>query len=71
MFQVEPSVPAHWLKGSLLDLKRFGDGSYRATLLGEEAKPELANFIDFDSSFAAQQFTSAWYSRESTGGIHG
>lgn len=63
--------PPNWIKGSLLNLQRFADGSYRATLLGEEAKPELANFIEFDSSFAAQQWISAWYQRESVGGIHG
>ena len=54
--------PPHWLPGQLLDLKRYGDGSFRATLLGEEYDPELANGLEFDSSFAAQQFTSWWYS---------
>jgi hypothetical protein len=55
--------PAHWLPGQLLDLKRFTDGSYRATLLGEEFKPECANALTFDSSAEAQAFVSAWYSR--------
>lgn len=53
--------PPHWIPGQLLDLKRYGDGTFRASLLGETAKPELANFIDFDSAHAAQQFTSWWY----------
>lgn len=53
--------PAHWLPGQLLDLKRYTNGSYRATLLGEEYDPELANAIDFDSSRAAQEFVSWWY----------
>lgn len=53
--------PAHWTKGQLLDLKRFTDGSYRATLLGEEYDPEKANAVSFDSSFAAQNFVSWWY----------
>lgn len=54
-------IPPDWIPGSLLDLKRFNDGSYRATLLGEEYDPELANGIEFDSSYAAQQFVSWWY----------
>ena len=54
--------PPDWIPGSLLDLKRFTDGSYRATLLGEDYKPELANGIEFASSFEAQQFVSWWYS---------
>jgi hypothetical protein len=53
--------PPHWLPGQLLDLKRYTNGSYRATLLGEEYDPELANAIDFDSSHAAQEFVSWWY----------
>lgn len=53
--------PPHWIPGQLLDLKRFANGSYRATLLGEEYKPELANALEFDSAYAAQQFTSWWY----------
>lgn len=54
-------IPAHWQKGALLDLQRFHDGSFRATLLGEEADHAKANFVEFDSSFAAQQFVSQWY----------
>jgi hypothetical protein len=54
-------TPAHWIKGQLLDLKRYGDGTYRAVLLGEEIDPEAANFIELDSSCAAQQFISDWY----------
>ena len=54
--------PPHWLPGQLLDLKRYGDGTFRATLLGEEYDPELGNGIEFDSTYAAQQFTSWWYS---------
>lgn len=54
-------VPSHWIKGQLLDLKRFTDGTYRATLLGEEYKPELANGVQFASSHEAQAFVSNWY----------
>lgn len=57
------NVPAHWIKGSLLDLKRFSDGSYQATLLGEEFKPEIANGIQFESGHDAQAFVSTWYQR--------
>lgn len=53
--------PPHWLPGQLLDLKRFTDGTYRATLLGEEYDPELANAINFASSHEAQAFVSTWY----------
>jgi hypothetical protein len=55
------NVPPHWVKGQLLDLMRFGDGTYRAIALGEEPSPELANFIDFPSAHEAQSFISAWY----------
>jgi len=58
------NVPPHWVKGQLLDLMRFGDGTFRATLLGEEADPQLANYIDFESAGAAQQFVSEWYQPE-------
>ena len=68
---MEPSVPKHWTKGQLLDLRRYGDGSYKATIMGEDPKPELANFVEFDNSFDAQNFISTWYARESVGGVHG
>jgi hypothetical protein len=55
------NIPAHWIKGQLLDLKRFTDGSYRATLLGEEYDPQAGNSVSFDSSHAAQSFISEWY----------
>jgi hypothetical protein len=53
--------PSHWLVGQLLDLKRFNNGTFRATLLGEEWKPELRNAIEFTSGYEAQQFISQWY----------
>jgi hypothetical protein len=53
--------PSHWLPGQLLDLKRFTDGSCRATLLGEEYDPEKGNGIHFQSTFDAQAFVSLWY----------
>lgn len=54
-------VPPHWLRGQLLDLRRYSNGTYICTLLGEEAKPDQSNVLTFESSFDAQQFTSAWY----------
>jgi hypothetical protein len=68
---VKQSVPSHWIKGSLLDLKRYGDGSYRAFLLGDGDNNPPAPSIEFESSFDAQQFVSQWYTKESVGGIHG
>jgi hypothetical protein len=65
------SVPVHWTKGQLLDLRRFGDGSFLAVALGEEPKPDQSNVMRFDSTFEAQNWISAWYTRESVGGIHG
>ena len=59
-----PAYPPHWNKGQLLDLKKFTDGSARATLLGEDYDPQTNNAVHFDSLWAAQSFISAWYSRE-------
>jgi hypothetical protein len=53
--------PKHWIPGQLLDLRRYSDGHYAATLLGEDLKPDLSNAMIFDSSHDAQQFTSKWY----------
>jgi len=60
-WNVRSDVPAHWIPGQLLDLKRFADGSYRATLLGEDYKPELGNAMEFASGHEAQAFVSWWY----------
>jgi hypothetical protein len=59
---VAHDCPPHWRRGQLLDLKRFSDGTYRATLLGEEWKPELRNGIEFETTEDAQTFVSWWYS---------
>lgn len=55
------AYPAHWIVGQLLDLKRFSDGTYRATLLGEEWNPERDNAVTFANAQDAQFFVSAWY----------
>lgn len=56
--------PAEWTPGCLLDLRRYSDGTFKATILGEELDEKNVNYIHFDSAFAAQQFTSDWYSRK-------
>ena len=56
--------PAHWNRGNLLDLKKYTNGSAMALLLGENYDPTTDNAVHFDSLHAAQQFVSAWYSRE-------
>ena len=61
---MNPDIPKGWTKGQLIDLTRYADGSFLATVLGEEYKPELANGIHFDSSHDAQNFISAWYTPE-------
>lgn len=59
---MRPDIPAHWIKGQLLDLRRYGNGTYRATLLGEEYDPnEPIPCMEFNSSHDAQAFISAWY----------
>ena len=60
-------TPKHWIKGQLLDLKRFGNGTYRATLLGDDDDPKrdyIAPSITFNSSYEAQQWISSWYQPE-------
>jgi hypothetical protein len=64
-------IPSHWIKGQLLDLKKYNDGTARAWLMGEaELKPPGPS-IAFDSLHDAQQFVSQWYARDSVGGVHG
>ena len=53
--------PNDWTPGQLLDLKKFTDGSCRATLLGEDYKAELNNGMHFSSMWEAQAFVSWWY----------
>src|SRR5690348_2532328 len=51
--------PAAWLRGQLLNLRRFTDGHFTATLLGDEAKnPDV---VVFPSGWEAQQFIAWWY----------
>jgi hypothetical protein len=62
------AYPDHWIRGQLLDLKKYHDGSARAWALGDDEKqPSLG----FESLHEAQNFISAWYARDSVGGVHG
>ena len=66
-----PDFPSHWRPGQLLDLKKFTDGTCRATLLGQDWDPqsrqpkaewEAENAVQFASMPEAQEFVSRWYS---------
>jgi hypothetical protein len=68
------NYPPHWLPGQLLDLKRYIDGSYRATLLGDNDDPKqdyIAPSVHFESSREAQAFTSWWYQPAAAREAHG
>lgn len=56
------TYPSEWVKGQLLDLKRYSDGTFTAVLLGED--PAYRPKVEFPSAFEAQAFTSEWYQRE-------
>jgi hypothetical protein len=58
--------PDTWIRGQMLDLKRFSDGTYRASLLGDTAEhpPE----VEFDCAQTAQDFVSWWYAKEAARG---
>lgn len=58
-----PETPAHWQRGALLDVKRFGDGSYKVYLMGETG--DQHQWLDFPSAPQCQDFVSWWYARES------
>ena len=53
--------PPHWIKGQLIDVKRFSDNTYQLTLAGENYDPELNNGLTFTNSYDAQAFLSTWY----------
>ena len=57
-------IPPTWRKGALLNLKRYSDGTYRATLLGDCDDPKkdyIAPAVTFENSYTAQQWISEWY----------
>jgi hypothetical protein len=57
------SVPEGWIKGELLNVTRFSDGSYSVMRLQDEARDPKTQQLKFDSSFATQQFVSDWYAQ--------
>lgn len=60
----ETKVPEGWIKGQLLDLKRYGDGTFDAFQLGSDEKQARKNgqYISFHRTREAQEFISDWYS---------
>jgi len=61
----QADIPEHWIQGQLLDLRRYTNGTFIATLLGEELKPDHTNAVLLPSADDAQQFVSRWYARAS------
>lgn len=56
------AIPQHWIKGQLLDVKRYSNGSFVVVAFGEEAaKDEEVPSMKFASTFDAQAFVSDWY----------
>lgn len=53
--------PPHWVRGQLLNMRKYSDGTFHATLANED---ETAPVLIFPSSWEAQQFVSQWYQRE-------
>jgi hypothetical protein len=51
--------PREWIRGQLLNVERYTNGSFKMMLLGTE-EPHL----DFENSVSAQAFISWWYQRE-------
>jgi hypothetical protein len=52
-------VPVAWIKGQLLDVKRYSDGSYKVFDLYDQS--EKPPFIHFDNTSDCQNFISEWY----------
>lgn len=58
--------PQAWIKGQLLDLKRYTNGTYDAFLLGADEKGarKVGEYVSFQTADEAQAFVSAWYQPE-------
>lgn len=59
------SLPSHWIRGQLIDLRRYSDGTFKAVLLGEEMNQEHPNWIELSNADTAQALVSWWYAPES------
>lgn len=56
------AIPMSWIKGQLLDVKRYSDGTYDIYELGADIRD--AQNMHFNSSWECQDFVSWWYQRE-------
>jgi hypothetical protein len=57
-------IPDDWVRGELLDVQRYTDGSFKVGRLWDPS-PER-ELIEFPSAWAAQQFISWWYVRDAS-----
>lgn len=62
------SIPSNWIKGELLDVRRYANGSFRITRLAEDASIEDNQAIEFASTETCQEFVSWWYTQEQSRG---
>lgn len=58
-----PTWPTTWIKGELLNVQGFQDGSYQVTRMGESY--QRGKGMEFDSSFDANRFLGWWYAHGS------
>lgn len=57
-------IPQEWIRGQLLDLQRYSDGTFKALLLGDKANDEGSNVLNLPSAHEAQELVSWWYQRD-------
>lgn len=53
-----------WKRGELLNVRRYSDGTFRITRLGDEYDPSKANGLESNRE-EAQEFVSHWYAPSS------
>lgn len=54
------------MRGQLLDLQRYSDGTFKALLLGDTANDEGSNVLNLPSAHEAQAMVSWWYDPNQT-----
>jgi hypothetical protein len=60
----EHRYPEEWIKGQLLNVRKYGD-TFTITVLGEEYDPQHPErALIFNNSYDCQQFTSWFYARD-------
>lgn len=57
----EPIYPSGWIKGALLDVRRYTDRTFKIGLLDA---PKDAESLNFDCVEECQAFVSWWYMPE-------